>query len=502
MEELLEYANIGIKRKWKRTKSTKKTSSSPPSSTSSTPTQSPQQKKNKSANRFPPLPNFNSPQAEPCLDPKPILTCPTPPPNCPTPNPDQEHSYLDLTPIFDSYSPAHSTPSLPKISKLKRGKGVLRKLLQKKKCNMCKGCLNTSCNICKDCRAPNRKRRCLRTRCYTLHNASPSTRKEWRKTWRKSVERSYEEIRLRKLDEGIAHLILPCEKSGYDYPGQLDTSTEEINATYSPSMSIFTPLRQNPFFIANSTPAQPTFSIPLPNLTPLTPVEPDNAHELSLAPDEPNPPSFVNLSNPDLLLFLDNVSVDYDCWNSSQQASYLSNKTNYSANYKNNFTKLKQLLYPYYQITTFLGQIETFSLKLQCYPAKLSDHLSELNLTPHHFSLPLFLIGYNTSLSQLPDIDPTQQVHWNYGQQASNFNIKTNQFTTHISYITNSHNFSSCPILKLFNIIGLKEVTNAFKQGYPTKHAITPLPLLHYRVHLLYQESATCASNNTRLIDL
>ena len=114
-------------------------------------------------------------------------------------------------------------------------------------------------------------------------------------------------------------------------------------------------------------------------VTPLTPVEPDNAHELSLAPDEPNPPSFVNLSNPDLLLFLDNVSVDYDCWNSSQQASYLNTKTNYSTNNKNILTKLKQPLYPCYRITTFLGQIETFSLNLQCYPAKPADHLSELS---------------------------------------------------------------------------------------------------------------------------
>ena len=98
---------------------------------------------------------------------------------------------------------------------------------------------------------------------------------------------------------------------------------------------------------------------------------------------------------------------------------------------------------------------------------------------------------------KLPDIDPTQQVYWNYDQQASNFNIKTNQSPTYLSYITNSHNFSSCPVLKLFIIIGLKEVTNALKQGYPTMHAITSL---HYRVNLLYQVSATCAPNNTRLI--
>ena len=119
--------------------------------------------------------------------------------------------------------------------KLKRKKTLLT---SKRKCNSFTGCNRQPCNICKDCREPAlQKRGCYRTKCYSSSNSNPSIRR----TWRKSVEKCYLEIRMKKLEENIPHLVLPCEKEGYLYPGIADTSYEDaMDPLYSPSMSLLT----------------------------------------------------------------------------------------------------------------------------------------------------------------------------------------------------------------------------------------------------------------------
>ena len=116
-----------------------------------------------------------------------------------------------------------------------------------------------------------------------------------------------------KLNQGIAHLIFPCEKVGYEYLGYLDTSYEEIPATYSPSMRLLTPQRTTAPLCTDIVPTYfPPLNYDPPPVMPiaLTPITLEDTQNLNPPPADPNPPSLVNLSNPDLLFFLENVPTD------------------------------------------------------------------------------------------------------------------------------------------------------------------------------------------------